>query len=251
MVHINDNTYKAVIALNNSGVTLLQHGRYMEGLLTLKDALVLMKHSLQPDNASSVSLLQQQDQVDVALQGAWHRSSQVHEEKFASQDADIVVVTDQDNPFEVYNTIERNPGTLCCVKIDPMEWESYCPDSEKFNIESSIIMYNHGVAHLLASVLSPTSGDDVVDMCTQTSYHLFELAQNVIDMHLTSADEFHVPSNMLLLAMLTSTCMYQLSIPTQRGRATTNLICLEWILTTIITQERLNTMLSPSAAACA
>jgi hypothetical protein len=252
MVHINDSTYKAVVALNNSGVTLLQHQRYMEGLLTFKDALILMKNSFQPADASSMSSLQEQDQVNVALQGAWHRTSQIHEDKILSQKADIMVVTDQDNPFEVYNTLERNPGTLCCVKIDPVEWESCCPDSERFNVESSIIMYNYGVAHLLASLLSPTNGDNVVALHTQTSYHLFELAHSVIDMHLISADEFNVPSNVLLVSMLTSTCLYQLSMLTHHDRRTaTNLKCLEWVLLTIITQERLYPMLSPCAAACA
>ena len=254
MVHINDNTYKAVIALNNSGVALLQHRRYMEGLLTFKDALILMKLSLQSDDTSllsSSSSLQQQDQVNVALQCAWHRTSQMHGDKILSQNTDIVVVTNQDNPFEVYNNLERNPGTLCCVKIDPMEWEGCYPDSEKLNFELSIIMYNYGVAHLLASLPSRTSGDDAKDVYAQTSYHLFELAQNVIDVHITSADEFYVPSDILLLAMLTGTCLYQLSTLALHDRATTNLICLEWVLMTIFTQERVNTMLSPCTAACA
>lgn len=252
MVHINDSTYKAVVALNNSGVALLQHQRYMEGLLTFKDALILMKNSFQPDDASSVFSLQQQNQVNVALQGAWHRTSRMHDEKILARKADIVVVTDQDNPFEVYNALERNPGALCCVKIDPVEWESCSLDSERFNVESSIIMYNYGVAHLLASLLSPASDDNVIALHSQTSYHLFELAHSVIDMHLTSSDEFNIPSNVLLLSMLTSTCLYQLSMMTQQDRRTAmNLKCLEWVLSTIITQERLYPMLSPCAAACA
>ena len=255
MVNIDDSTYKAVVALNNSGVTLLQHQRYMEGLLTFKDALILMKNSFQGDDAPSATATSsslQQHQVNVALQGAWHRTSRMHEDKTISQKADIVVITDHDNPFEVYKALEANRGTFCCIKIDAVEWESCCPDSERFNIESSIIMYNYGIAHLLLSCLSPTTGSVSATWHTQTSYHLFELAYSVIDMHLMASHEFSVPSNVLLVSMLTSTCLYQLSIVAHHDlQSATNLTCLEWIISTIITQERLYPNVSPCAAACA
>lgn len=252
MNQINDTTYKAVVALNNSGVTLLQHQRYMEGLLTLKDALTLMKNSIQTEDSPTTTQSSQQRLINVALQGAWHRTSRMYQSKLVSQKTYIVAVTDHDSPFEVYNLLEANPGALCCVKIDSIEWESCCDDPERFNVESSIIMYNYGIAHLLASCMLSMNGDHTAAWHTQTSYHLFELAHSIIDMHLITSDEFSTPSNTLLVSMLTSTCMYQISIIEQQDRrAATNLKCLEWVLRTIITQENLYPALSPCAAACA
>jgi hypothetical protein len=245
MNHTNDATFKAVVALNNSGVTLIQHHRYMEGLLTLKDALKLMKNAFEADH-------EHQKQVNEALQDVWHRTSQMYEDNGSCPIADILVVTDHANPFEVYNELERNPGKLCCVKIDPMvEWESSCT-SDRFNVESSIIMHNYGVAHLLTAMVLPRSGAFDATVYTQTSYQLFELAHSVIDTHLMTSDEFDIPPNVLLVSMLTNTCLYQISMLTpQDRRTTTNLKCLEWVLSTIVTQESLYPMLSPVAAACA
>ena len=240
MIHINNATFRAVVGLNNSGVTLLQHQCYMEGLQTLKDALMLMKILFQSDDASSMSSLQQHDEVNAALQRAKHRTNRMQEDKIVCQMTNIAVVTDLDNPFKVYNALERKPGTLCCVKIDPMGWGSCCPDSEQYHVESSIIMYNYGVAHLLASFLFQHSDDSFVAGLNQTSYHLFQLAHSVIDMYLLSSDAFNLPSNVLLVSMLTSTCLYRSSMPTQHDHHTAaNLKCLQWILLTIISQERI------------
>lgn len=240
MNHTNDMTYKAVVTLNNSGVTLIQHHRYMEGIVTLKDSLKLMKNACAADE-------EQQKQVKKTLHNAWHRANKIYEDNHSSPKADILVVTDHATPFDVYNELERNPGKLCCVKIDPMEWESRCT-SDGFNMEASIIMHNYGVALLLLSM----SGDYDPTVYTKTSYQLFELSHCVIKISLTSSDVFNIPPNVLLVSMLTNMCMYQISMLTQHDRrARTTFKYLEWVMSTIFNQQRLYRMISPATAACA
>ena len=240
MNHTNDITYKAVVTLNNAGVTLIQHHRYMEGVLTLKDSLELIKNAFAADE-------EQHEQVNKTLHRAWHRANKIYEDKRSSPKADILVVTDHATPFDVFNELERNPSKLCCVKIDPMELESR-RTSDGFNEESSIIMYNYGIALLLLSM----SGDYDPTVYTQNSYQLFELSRCVIDMHLTNSDALNIPSSVLLVSMLTNMRMYQISMLTQHDpRATTTLKYLEWVLSAIFIQQRVYHMISPAAAACA
>jgi hypothetical protein len=246
MVPNNDKMYKAVVALNNAGVELLQHQRSIDGLLTLKDALMLMKSSYQHDETSEVSALQV-DEVNKALQAAWHRTSRMHENASKSHEVTIVSITDHDSPFDVHNTLKQNPDNVCCVKIEADDVEIFSHDSDRYDVEASIIMYNYGIAHLFAS--AQTSATRTND---QTAYHLFELAQSVIDTNVACLDDAAIPSNILLVSMLTSTYLYQLSYHAEYERnATKHLLSLEWVLSTIIYQESLYSSLSPSAAASA
>lgn len=259
MVHVNDTMYKAVVALNNAGVTLMQHQRFVDGLMTLKDALRLMKNAIHIYPSSS-SVPQHED-VNVALQAAWHRTSRIQRSDTSgttsyklSSAAHIVVITDQDSPFDVYNILENDPSTICCVRIDPVECTN-C-DSDRYEVESSIIMYNYAIAHLMASSIEPSSNKDGFVDRFQLSYDLFELAQSVIDAHTASLDEFAIPSNVLLISMLVATYLYQLSVQLPQHhnyerRSCKNLLSLELVLSTIANHEMLYNATTQCAAACA
>jgi hypothetical protein len=249
MLHINNKMYKAVVALNNAGVALIQHQRFMEGLATLKDALCIMKNSFrfkdeESSSTSTSSSLPEQVDVDAALQAAWHRTSQMHNTTTVhNETVPIVVITDQDNPFELYNALERNPQTVYCVKIDPID-SVYEYDTDRYEVESALILYNYGIAYLFASKKN-------VDQ-TQTAYQLFELAQSITVAHLAGLDEFEIPSNVLLTSMLVATSLYQLSMQSQHERRIwKNLQCLEWIVSAIIDQEMLYPTLKQTTAASA
>jgi hypothetical protein len=246
MLHFNDTMYKAVVALNNAGVALVQRGRLVDGLETLKDALCIMKNSFHNDeqSLSLPSSLPEQDVVNTALQAAWYRTSRMHDTtEICGESANIVIITDQDNPFELYNALERNPQTVYCVKIDPLD-TVYSSDLDRHEIESALILYNYGIAYLFA--LKQISDQP------QTAYHLFELARSITDAHLAGLDEFEIPSNVLLTSMLVATQLYQLSTQSQQeGQTCKNLQCLEWILSTIINQEMLYPTMKQTTAASA
>jgi hypothetical protein len=240
--------YKAVVALNNAGVELLQHQRSIDGLLTLKDALILMKSSYQYDETLEVSALQV-NEVNTALQAAWHRTSRIHENANRAHEVTIVSITDQDSPFDVHITLKQNPENVCCVKIEPVEVDDNSAQSDRYDVEASIIMYNYGIAHLFVSATVQTSANRTND---QTAYHLFELAQSVIETNVACLDDAAVPSNILLVSMLTSTYLYQLSFHAEYDQsASKHLQSLEWVLSTIMHQESFYPTLSPSAASAA
>jgi hypothetical protein len=246
MVELNDTRYRALVALNNAGVQLLQHQRSIDGLHTLTDALALMKCLFQDTEVSSA--LQLED-INMKLQAAWTCTSQIHANEIVPHEMKIMTVANQDSPLDVLKLLKQNPESVSCVRIDLIEGAIDCYDAEHCSVDASIILYNIGVAHLFTSTRLPTHTTSVNH---HAAIRLFKLWQNAIGVNLVGLTESTVPSDLLLISMLSATCLDHFStnsISDQNCRM--NLQFLDWVLTTIIAHERMFATVSPSASAAA
>jgi hypothetical protein len=238
--------YKAVVALNNAGVGLLQRRRFTEGAETLKDALRLMRTFF---HASECSDGQEVD-VNEALQAAYRRTSAIREEYEERSDINICIaaITDNEHPYEVFHRLERSTGVIFCIQIDPVD--SFCGDDmERLEIESAVILYNYGIAHLCACP-TPSTPESRSEY-TQRAYQLISLAESIVKVHLQDdCDQVDTPTNALLVSMLINTSLYQLSshnleMTFQNKRK------LEYVLSTILNLEMMFPLMDPNAAASA
>jgi hypothetical protein len=236
--------YKAVVALNNAGVGLLQRRRFSEGAETLKDALRLMRTFF---DASESSPPQNID-VNQALQAAYRRTSAIQEEYEEHNDTNVYIaaITDNDHPYEVFHRLEWSAGVVFCIQIDPVD--SFCGDDmERLEIESAVILYNYGIAHLCASP-TPSTPENKSER-TKRAYQLMTLAESIVKVHL-QGDCDHAPTNALLVSMLINTSLYQLSAHSLE-MTFQNKQKLEYVLSTILNLEMMFPRMDSSAAASA
>jgi hypothetical protein len=237
--------YKAVVVLNNAGVRLLKRRRFIEGAETLKDALRLM-HAFFLAYDSSQS---QDVDANQALQAAYRRTSakqEVHEEKDNSS-VSIAVITDNDHPYEVFHRLERSSGVLFCIQIDPVD--SFCgEDMERLEIESAVILYNYGIAHLCACP-TPSTAENESEL-TQRAYHLISLAESVMKVHVEiDSNQINTLTTALLISMLVNNSLYQLS--SHSLEMTQNKQKLEYVISTILNLEMMFPRMELNTAASA
>jgi hypothetical protein len=235
------NAYKAVIALNNAGVDLMHRRLFAEGGETLKDALCLMRDTFRIGKESIRA-----EELDRVLQAAYHRTSMIPKGMVPENTVRIALITDHDNPYEVFHQLERNAGTVCCVKIDPVD--CFCgDDTDRLEIESAFLLYNYGIAHLFAapSMYAPCHLD-----LTKKAYQLLELAESIANTHLPGSDRVDAPTSTLLVSMLITTGLFQLSSHSLE-RKWENQQKLECLLTSIMNLEMMFPQKEWTAAASA
>lgn len=152
MMISNQEAYLAAIALNNAGVILIHRQMHREAVATMQDALRLIRYSFPiANNETGNDLSLPVSHFDAALQAAWKRTSVTKISEAAlthsSQAKKIFIVADHDNPFIVHDTLLRTSNAFCVIKIDPFECLTACDNMlDRLEIESSIILYNYGIA---------------------------------------------------------------------------------------------------------
>lgn len=197
-----ENAYKAVISLNNAGVSLLQRRLYTEAFDTMKDAIRLMRFTF----FSGESPMPLAADFDRSLQAAWKRTSIKQTE--VQDGIHLVLITDHDSPYSVYEALERNPGMMICVNIDPVE--SYgCHDIERLEAESALLLFNYGIAHRCAA----RSHWDCATRCHihETAFQILELAQSVAAKLLPGPDLVGSHSTVLLVSLLVTENLLQMT----------------------------------------
>ena len=214
--------YKAAIALNNTGVYLIQHGRYIDAITTLKDAMSCTK---QYCNGSISPCTLQTSDCDKMIQAARTRTSgYVIKNIYRSN---ILVVSDQDNPSTVYSLLKQNPSACCCVTIDPVE-QFDIDDIDQLQLESALIVYNFGIAYRCISnhpaTISHFIKSNDVDSNTVPHHDAFWASVKIMELtrHITrnllqlssynmTNIMLNVPSSLLLTALMVSTNLLQMS----------------------------------------
>jgi hypothetical protein len=221
------NAYKAVIALNNAAVDLMHRRLFAEGWETLKDALCLMRDTFHIGKESI-----QAKEVDRVLQAAYRRTSMKQKGMVPENTVRIALITDHDNPYEVFHQLERRTGTVCFVKIDPVDC-LFGNDTDRLEIESAFLLYNYAMAHLFAapSISTPCHID-----LAEKAYQILELAGSIANGHLPGSDLVDAPTSTLLVSMLISTGLFQLS-SNSLERKWENQQKLECLLTSIVNHE--------------
>jgi hypothetical protein len=204
MIH-RDRAYKAVISLNNAGVSLLHRHLYTEAVDTFKDAIRLMRFSF----FSGESSIPEADDFDRALQAASKRTS-IKQAK-VEDGVLVITITDQDSPHTVYATLERNPESMFCVNIEPVENYDAC-DSERLEAESAWLLYNYGIAHRCAAQSTLTQWNRATRChINNTAFQIFEMAQSVAAKLLPGSDLVASPSNVLLVSLLVTANLLHMS----------------------------------------
>lgn len=194
--------YKAVIALNNTGVSLIDHGLYHGAIETLKDSMRLMKRlvHLRNDlevqgatltanlNSISSGTVNQLD-YDTALQAACQRKSLIHHRKHenVTMNQNVFVISEHDHPCTVYDHLVQHPSqaqrtrsVLCCVTIDLLPFDDDDGNSNRLQQESALILYNLSIAYkCLANTSSPLPCS-TNNGCHRIAFHLMEYAYTVL-----------------------------------------------------------------------
>jgi hypothetical protein len=192
--------YKAIIALNNTGVSLIDHGLYTGAIETLKDSMRFMKELVHMKNdieirgeatASSTSALNRVN-YDTALQAAWRRKSMIHHHKNDDVTTmtlvNVSVISEHDHPCSVYdhlikrqqNEEQQRTSSLCCVTIDLLPFDSDENNFDRLQQESALILYNLSIAYRCCakqpSTLTSTASTDY----NHISFQLMEYAYTVL-----------------------------------------------------------------------
>jgi len=188
--------HKAVVYLNNAGVSLLRCGDLRQAIETFADALAAAKLACRTKNTqndSSPTDFTQHDSIDISLilEKAYHRLS--HPKPSTQRSAVTLEVISDD----------ENPAWIQCRCLDVEEKKESSMDigggnfvihtehltvevlsEEDMAIQCSVISYNYGVACLCLST-HPTSRP-IVDKLYTGALKMFELAFSTLtSYHLT------------------------------------------------------------------
>ena len=221
--------YNAAIALNNTAVHLIQQRKYFEASETLQDAIKCTKAFCNGGSGVDVPSVMQNSEYDQALEAARFRKNDIETKVCTSSNSkyrnNILVVSDQDDPQTIYDTLEQNRSLMCCVTIDPIEkFDMY--DVDRLQVESALIIYNFGIVHRCIAgrpAVVPSHVKDGDNAQVITNFDVFYASLRILDLtrclttNLLSALSFngsrslHISSNLLLATVLVLTNLYQMS----------------------------------------
>jgi hypothetical protein len=171
LLSLSHREYRAAIALNNIGVTLLERRCFKQALATLQDAVVLMKIAFLPPTAAFSK------DVVAKLQKAHER---VACPRPCSQTAPIMrfqVISDDGDTSVLFENTTTEKNSLACALLvrfeDVTAFGDRCCD-----IDSSVILHNFGQSCLLYS--KTMSSSVFADRLRQNSFAILNLCQQVL-----------------------------------------------------------------------
>jgi hypothetical protein len=158
--------YRAAIALNNMGVSLLERRAYRQGMETLKDAIFVMKRVLRPPSISSQSLCKTPDSTSYA-ETKVHRASKRMANPQPISSAISIDVVSQCATFShrscpsgfVLHGGSSSPLRIEATDLSLRRIEAtdlISLEDRDSDLESSIMLYNFGLAHLYMAKLVKT-----------------------------------------------------------------------------------------------
>jgi hypothetical protein len=150
--------HRAAIALNNMGVSLLERRAYRQGMETLKDAIFVMKRVLRPPSISSQGLCQTSNSTSYAEE-KMHRASKRMANPQPISSAIIVDVVSRSATFSHRSCSSDSVlhgGSSSSTLSSPLRIEAtdlISLEDRDADLESSIMLYNFGLAHLCMAKL--------------------------------------------------------------------------------------------------
>jgi hypothetical protein len=148
--------HRAAIALNNMGVSLLERRAYRQGMETLKDAIFVMKLVLRPPTISSQGLYKTPKSTSCA-KAKVHRASKRMANPQPVSSAISIDVVSQSATFShrsCQSGSVLHGGSSSPLRIEATDLVSL--EERDSDLESSIMLYNFGLAHLCMAKLSKT-----------------------------------------------------------------------------------------------
>lgn len=219
MIGREEYVFKAIVALNNTGVSFIRHGYYQWAIETLKDATRLMKGLVELRNIAEIrseALTENLADYEGALQAAATRTSLIHhrthEDVTNSTGINVIVVSEQDHPSSVAGQLaqpkQHGTALLCCVTIDPSPLDDEDDDyRSRLGQESALILYNLSIAYRCIDKIYRSPHHN--DTHGQTSFQLMEYAFTAVCSMMRDLPSRgglmmdHVPLNLFPISLLT------------------------------------------------
>lgn len=174
------NEIKAAIHLNNVGVTLLQRFHYRQAVMTLNDAVEVIKYvSLKDEQTTGKTTYVQP--INILPMDIESKVKAAEERMFVVDSSDrskhnTPVLTTLSDDTELHTLIGlRNPFTHL-VRMEPSISDLLAMQEKGIAVESSTILYNYGVAYLCLAGISQTAlMNDGNNFCLG-AYRMFHLS---------------------------------------------------------------------------
>jgi hypothetical protein len=167
--------YRAAVALNNTGVALLERGAYRQAMATLKDSLLVMKRTLRFSKFASPDCMKHAlMDVETRVQKAVKRLA--NPQPFSPMLPISVVSHDGSLQYSVMKSgLMKNNGAFCAipVRIEPADLRNDA-EPQDTDLESAIILYNFALAHICMSKYSNSSED--IEQFREGSLKLLQMA---------------------------------------------------------------------------
>jgi tetratricopeptide (TPR) repeat protein len=148
--------HRAAIALNNMGVSLLEQRAYRQGMETLKDAIFVMKLVFRPQSRNSGlgAASDSTSSTDMKIHRAVQRMANPKPVPSAVI-IDVVshgVASSHCSPLG--SILHESSSSSCTVAIRIEATDLDCPEDRDPDLESAMMLYNFGLAHLCMAKLA-------------------------------------------------------------------------------------------------
>jgi hypothetical protein len=147
---------RAAIALNNMGVSLLEQRAYRQGMETLKDAIFVMKRVFRPQsrNSSLGATSDATSSTDIKIHHAVQRMANPQPVPF-TMITDVIshgVASSHSSPLGSILRESSSSSFTIPIRIEATDID--CPEDRDPDLESAIMIYNFGLAHLCMAKLA-------------------------------------------------------------------------------------------------
>jgi hypothetical protein len=149
--------HRAAIALNNMGVSLLEQRAYRQGMETLKDAIFVMKRVFRPQSRNSTlgATLDSTRGTDVKIHRAVQRMANPQPVPSAVI-VDVISHGASSHSSPLGSILRESSSSSFTVPIRIEATDLDFPEDRDPDLESSIMLYNFGLAHLCMAKLAKT-----------------------------------------------------------------------------------------------
>lgn len=185
--------YRGAIALNNMGVSLLERGAYRNAIDTMKDAIAIMR-TIFPQNGA-VHSAPHNFNIDSKLQLAAQRLASPETSR-----APLSVQTipfSEDNINAMKDALRYGPSGSVFFPLR-IEISDFNCRGRDIDLESSIFLYNFGIAHLCMARVHPKSAAKLRDGALK----LFDLAHSILASQCAKAQDPADQTHVLLVAAM-------------------------------------------------
>lgn len=177
--------YRAIVAINNIGVSLLERGHYLQARHTFKDAIAILQHTCALIESKTDAMESCVASTQIALQSkvaaATARFEAVKEAPPRQHCLSAVSVQPIPHrpgqpmtlPTSLRDQLELAPGDryTCYPTRIEIEDFGFCPTLSQLKVSSSSLLCNYAAAYICQAAIST---------CTQSFQHLCNLAMSIL-----------------------------------------------------------------------
>jgi hypothetical protein len=215
--------FRAALAINNCGVSILEKGRVREAQKTFREALILMKHaSCNPTAAACQGISETLHTASARLVRA--QKSPVHAVVF-----EICAMEDgNDDLSSIKSSLHYGPSSSIVFPIrirstaDAVQDDDIQQNLEMNKRHMAILLYNHGLAHLLWGQCAIMSQTTLQQKHYSSALSCLHVAQAVISQHLAREqqqddDPFQKQCSLIVQALVVNSLVQVMHVQNQLG----------------------------------